>query len=198
MRCFWPGQPETGRDRGGFQPPASGKVELLNEQIAALTCNSAGCRRCSTTRQGATSRPRCRSNRLARDLNMALARVATEDRRPRRPGGRAEAANGSSRGGRGTGALPLGVLRPAARGAGRARGRADRRRPLRVLLRSAVRAGFGRRSSEPARRRSPGSPSILVEVADDIPPDIDWIIRVDGHTDDQQLSGQGNSATTGN
>ncbi|MFC3168561.1 peptidoglycan -binding protein [Paracoccus fontiphilus] len=32
---------------------------------------------------------------------------------------------------------------------------------------------------------------LLSEVADDIPPEIDWIIRVDGHTDNTQLSGTG-------
>ncbi len=33
--------------------------------------------------------------------------------------------------------------------------------------------------------------SILSEVAAEIPPEIDWIIRVDGHTDDTALSGNG-------
>jgi chemotaxis protein MotB len=32
---------------------------------------------------------------------------------------------------------------------------------------------------------------ILRRIADDIPPGIDWIIRVDGHTDDLPLSGLG-------
>ncbi|MTD98693.1 peptidoglycan -binding protein [Paracoccus sp. YIM 132242] len=32
---------------------------------------------------------------------------------------------------------------------------------------------------------------MLSEIADDIPPEIDWIIRVDGHTDSTQLSGTG-------
>ena len=32
---------------------------------------------------------------------------------------------------------------------------------------------------------------ILSAVAGDIPPEIDWVIRVDGHTDDVPLSGQG-------
>lgn len=32
---------------------------------------------------------------------------------------------------------------------------------------------------------------ILGQIADEIPPEIDWIIRVDGHTDSQPLSGQG-------
>lgn len=33
--------------------------------------------------------------------------------------------------------------------------------------------------------------SILRNVATEIPPEIDWVIRVDGHTDNQPLSGQG-------
>ncbi|WP_207099631.1 peptidoglycan -binding protein [Paracoccus shandongensis] len=32
---------------------------------------------------------------------------------------------------------------------------------------------------------------MLSDIADDIPPEIDWIIRVDGHTDSTQLSGTG-------
>ncbi|WP_347138712.1 peptidoglycan -binding protein [Paracoccus sp. SSK6] len=32
---------------------------------------------------------------------------------------------------------------------------------------------------------------MLSEIADDIPPEIDWIIRVDGHTDNTRLSGTG-------
>ena len=33
--------------------------------------------------------------------------------------------------------------------------------------------------------------TLLSEVADDIPETIDWIIRVDGHTDDQQIGAGG-------
>ncbi|MGB3146308.1 MAG: OmpA family protein, partial [Paracoccaceae bacterium] len=36
--------------------------------------------------------------------------------------------------------------------------------------------------------------SILQEIAPEIPPSIDWIIRVDGHTDDVPLSGLGEFA----
>ena len=36
--------------------------------------------------------------------------------------------------------------------------------------------------------------SILRNVAADIPPEINWVIRVDGHTDDQPLSGFGEFA----
>ncbi|PZX15774.1 chemotaxis protein MotB [Palleronia aestuarii] len=36
--------------------------------------------------------------------------------------------------------------------------------------------------------------SILEEISDDIPPGIDWVIRVDGHTDDVPISGNGRYA----
>ena len=32
---------------------------------------------------------------------------------------------------------------------------------------------------------------MLGQIADEIPPEIDWVIRVDGHTDNRPLSGQG-------
>lgn len=36
--------------------------------------------------------------------------------------------------------------------------------------------------------------AILASVADDIPEELDWVIRVDGHTDDRPLSGRGEFA----
>jgi chemotaxis protein MotB len=33
--------------------------------------------------------------------------------------------------------------------------------------------------------------TLLNEIAADIPPGIDWVVRVDGHTDDRPLSGGG-------
>ena len=33
--------------------------------------------------------------------------------------------------------------------------------------------------------------ALLADVASQIPPEIDWILRVDGHTDDRPLSGSG-------
>jgi len=33
--------------------------------------------------------------------------------------------------------------------------------------------------------------NILLSVADDIPSDLDWVIRVDGHTDNVPLGGRG-------
>ena len=122
---------------------------------------------------------------LGQNLNAALARVAVEERRR----AELEAARARAAGGRGQGprALPLGVLRADARDPRRARGGAGGRRPLRLPLRGAVRAGLG-----DARRRGQAQvarvASVIREIADDIPPEIDWVLRVDGHTDATPVS----------
>jgi len=48
--------------------------------------------------------------------------------------------------------------------------------------------------SPEGRAQIAGVASILSEVAGDIPPEIDWIIRVDGHTDSTPLAGTGRYA----
>ena len=45
--------------------------------------------------------------------------------------------------------------------------------------------------SDEGRREIAKVANILRDVADDIPDGIDWVIRVDGHTDNVPLSGQG-------
>lgn len=45
--------------------------------------------------------------------------------------------------------------------------------------------------SEEGRSQIAGVASILRDVAGEIPPEIDWIVRVDGHTDNTPLSGTG-------
>ena len=45
--------------------------------------------------------------------------------------------------------------------------------------------------SDEGRSQIAGVARILFDVAGEIPPDIDWIIRVDGHTDNVPLSGTG-------
>ncbi|MDB6180526.1 peptidoglycan -binding protein [Paracoccus fistulariae] len=45
--------------------------------------------------------------------------------------------------------------------------------------------------SSAGRREIAGIAELLDEIAGDIPPEIDWIIRVDGHTDSTPLSGTG-------
>ncbi|MDB6176980.1 peptidoglycan -binding protein [Paracoccus sp. Z330] len=45
--------------------------------------------------------------------------------------------------------------------------------------------------SSAGRQQISGVADMLSEISDDIPPEIDWIIRVDGHTDSTPLSGTG-------
>ena len=51
-------------------------------------------------------------------------------------------------------------------------------------------AGEATLSSE-GRNQIAGVTQLLQQISSEIPPEIDWIIRVDGHTDSQPLSGQG-------
>ena len=52
----------------------------------------------------------------------------------------------------------------------------------------------GAELSEPGKRDIGQVAGILRNVAEDIPPEIDWVIRVDGHTDNVPLSGLGEFA----
>ena len=45
--------------------------------------------------------------------------------------------------------------------------------------------------SDAGRDQVAGLARLLADIADEIPPEIDWIIRVDGHTDNIPLSGTG-------
>jgi chemotaxis protein MotB len=174
---------------------AAREVELLNQQVAACAASLAACRRCWTIPRRGTRRRRCSWKALGKDLNAALAQVAAEQRR-RAELEAAEAAPGWPRRtaiSRGSGPSSSGSC-PTFWPAGRACG------------------WWGTASSSPrkccstrgsadlaleGRLQIAGVVSILDEVRAEIPPEIDWIIRVDGHTDNVPLSGAGPSPTTG-
>lgn len=62
----------------------------------------------------------------------------------------------------------------------------------RFVFQSEVLFAPGEATLSPAGRdQIAGVARMLSEIADDIPQDIDWIIRVDGHTDSTPLSGTG-------
>ena len=65
----------------------------------------------------------------------------------------------------------------------RPRGHPHRRRPLRLPVGSAVPDGLGRDQRRRARSRSTSSPTPSASCETEIPPDITWVLRVDGHTD---------------
>lgn len=167
------------------------RLALLNEQILALRGQLA-------TLQGVLDEARARDEAaqvqieaLGSQLNVALAQVASEQRR------RAELEAAERR-----------RLEEEARQLERYR--SDFFGKLREVLgeREGVRIvgdrfvfssevlfqpGSDALSAE-GRSQIAGVVSILSAVADEIPPEIDWIIRVDGHTDDVPLSGQGQFA----
>jgi chemotaxis protein MotB len=132
---------------------------------------------------------------LGAELNAALAQVAAEQKAraelEEAERQRLEAENKDlARSGRNSSAsFPL---------AGGPRGRAGGGRPLRLLLRGAVRTPALPTWPPKAGRRSPAWSASWTRCAAKIPPGIDWIIRVDGHTDNVPLSGGGALPTTGN
>ncbi|MEJ0067670.1 MAG: hypothetical protein WDO24_01820 [Pseudomonadota bacterium] len=97
------------------------QVDLLNQQIAALR------------QQLAT---------ISEALQLSETKTKAQDIQIVDLGKRLNARAGQQ--GRGAGALPLRILRPAAPSAGRPARRAHRRRPLRVPIRGAVRHRLGR------------------------------------------------------
>ncbi len=55
----------------------------------------------------------------------------------------------------------------------------------------------GSELDDAGRRRDGQLATALLELAREIPADINWVLRVDGHTDNAPLSGTGATATTG-
>ena len=57
------------------------------------------------------------------------------------------------------------------------------------MFQSEVLFPVGQRRPDAGRpgRRSPRSPITIKDIAAEIPPDINWIMRVDGHTDQQPI-----------
>jgi chemotaxis protein MotB len=132
---------------------------------------------------------------LGQELNTALARVAQEERR-RRELEEAEADRLAEEAARlAAEAQDLESYRSEFFGRcgrrSRARGRGGGGRPLRLLLGGAVPAGERAAFARRGRRRSRGVADLLQEIAGEVPPGIDWVIQVDGHTDSTPLSGAG-------
>jgi len=167
---------------------AARKVALLNEQIAALRAQLGelqGLLDASAARDAAAQ---VQLENLGSQLNGALAQVAAEEKR------RAEMEEAERK-------------RLQAENADLAKFRSEFFGQLSQLLsgREGVRVVGDRFvfSSEvlftpgaadlapEGRAQIAGVVEILNDVADQIPPGIDWIIRVDGHTDNLPLSGSG-------
>ena len=140
--------------------------------------------RCSTSSSPRSAPRSARSKQALEASESRDTESRTADRRSRPP---PEPGAGPARAG--PVALPLRLLRPAARNPRRPRRRPRRRRPLRLPVRSAVRRRPGRRSrpkacTELAQARR--APSMQLET--EIPPDVNWVLRIDGHTDKRPIS----------
>lgn len=164
------------------------KTEVLNQQIAALRVQLGELQGLLDASAAADSSNKVQIEALGSQLNAALAQVAAEQKK------RAEAEAAER-------------LRLQAENADLAKFRSEFFGQLSQLLagREGVRVVGDRFVFSSEVLFNPGSADlapegqvqiaevvrILDEVAGKIPPGIDWIIRVDGHTDDVPLSGTG-------
>ncbi|MGA0541173.1 peptidoglycan -binding protein [Neotabrizicola sp. VNH66] len=167
---------------------AARNVELLNQQLAALRSQLGSLQSVLDDSEAARDEARLQLDSLGKDLNAALAQVAAEQR------ARAELEAAEA-------------ARLAEENANLEKFRSEFFGQLSQLLsgRDGVRVVGDRFvfSSEVLFR--PGSADlapegqaqiasvvqILNEIRQEIPPGIDWIIRVDGHTDNVPISGTG-------
>ena len=69
----------------------------------------------------------------------------------------------------------------------------------RFVFESSVLFDFGKADISPAGRQSLETlASAVLDLEREIPPDIPWILRVDGHTDNRPITGAVSSSRTGN
>ena len=167
---------------------AQRKLTLLNEQIAALRgqlANLQGLLDASAARDAASQ---VQLENLGSQLNAALAQVAAEEKRraalEEAERKRLEAENADLERFR---SEFFGQLSQLLAGREGVRVVGDR-----FVFSSEVLFTPGAADLAPeGRAQIEGVVATLSEVADQIPPAIDWIIRVDGHTDNVPLSGTG-------
>ncbi|MEJ6397536.1 peptidoglycan -binding protein [Yoonia sp. 208BN28-4] len=182
-------------DEQALSAESQRQVALLNEQVAALRNQVGTLQTLLNLAEEADTAANVQIEQLGADLNTALARVAAEERR-RRTLEEAERIR-----------LEEEAARLAAQAQDLERFRSDFFGEIRTLLEgqdgvqivgdrfvfsSEVLFRPGQAElSEQGRAEIANIASILRDIADDIPNGIDWVIRVDGHTDDVPLSGTG-------
>jgi chemotaxis protein MotB len=170
---------------------AAREVELLNQQVAALRAQLGSLSQVLDEAEARDAAAKVQLDSLGSDLNAALAQVASEQRR-RAELEAAEAARLQ--------AENLDLARFRSEFFGELSALLEGREGVRVVgdrfvFSSEVLFNPGRAELAPeGRAQIAGVVSILDEVRAKIPPEIDWIIRVDGHTDDVPLSGGGEFA----
>jgi chemotaxis protein MotB len=174
---------------------AARKVALLNQQIAALRTQLGSLQGLLDASEARDSEAKVQIDALGTRLNSALAQVASEQKR------RAELEEAERK----RLEEEAKSLKEQTKELARYRSEFFGKLSLVLAGREGVRVvgdrfvfssevlfnpGAADLSSE-GRAQIANVVQILEEVASDIPPEIDWIIRVDGHTDDVPLSGFG-------
>ena len=174
---------------------ASAKMEVLNQQIAALRGQIASLQSVLDASAAADANANVQISALGSQLNAALAQVAAEQKR------RAELEEAERK------RLEIERNRLASENQDLSKFRSEFFGQLSTLLagREGVRVVGDRFVFSSEVLFNPGSADLapegtaqiaqvvatLKEVADQIPPSINWIIRVDGHTDNVPISGSG-------
>jgi chemotaxis protein MotB len=189
-------------DEKALSAESQREVALLNQQVAELRNQIGSLKTLLDLAEEADAAANVQIEALGSQLNTALARVAAEERR-RRALEEAERARLEEEAAR----LEEEAARLQAEAQNLERFRSDFFGQIRDILggqdgvsiqgdrfvfSSEVLFRPGRAElSEQGQTEIANIASILRNIADDIPSGIDWVIRVDGHTDDIPLSGQG-------
>jgi len=164
------------------------KLALLNEQVAVLRTQLGGLQSLLDDSAARDAQSVVQLQALGSQLNTALARVAAEEKR-RRELEEAERIRLE--------AETKDLARYRSEFFGQLRDLLGREEGVRIVgdrfvFSSEVlfQTGDAELSAE-GRAQIARIAAILKRVSDEIPPEIDWVIRVDGHTDNQPLSGFG-------
>ena len=174
---------------------AARKLALLNEQVAALRGQLGALQNLLDASATQDAADKVQIEALGSQLNSALARVAAEEKRRaaleaaenERLAAEAQAAKDEAKELAKYRSEFFGRLSELLAGREGVRVVGDR-----FVFSSEVLFQPGSADLAPeGQSQIAGVVAILQDVATAIPPDIDWIIRVDGHTDNVPLSGQG-------
>ncbi|MDA5095219.1 peptidoglycan -binding protein [Aliiroseovarius sp. KMU-50] len=164
------------------------RVALLNEQVAALRAQLGTLQSILDDSRAEDQAAQIQIQQLGTELNAALARVAAEERKR-------AALEEAERKRLEEEAKELASYRSEF--FGKLRQILSNREGVKIVgdrfvFSSEVLFSSGRAVLQPEGKAQVAQvAALLSEVADEIPPEIDWIIRVDGHTDNQPFTGIG-------
>ncbi len=167
---------------------AQRRVALLNEQVAALRAQLGALQSILDEGNARDADAQVQIQKLGTELNAALARVASEERKR-------AALEEAERKRLEEEAKELAAYRSEF--FGKLRQVLGDREGVQIVgdrfvFSSEVLFSSGDAVLQPAGQGQVARvATLLSEVADLIPPEVDWVIRVDGHTDNQPLSGTG-------